>query len=99
MSTFYIRELAQSVLKSAKEKLTKIYQETLVGKNLYKASSKSQAAKFLGKITDISIKNFTEYDGAIIEVEVNEKRKINMHVVNLADHDTNYGWFYESEER
>lgn len=98
MSTFYIRDLAQDVLKRAKEKLTKAYQETLVGKDLYKASSKSQAAKFLGKITDVTVKNFTEFDGAVIVVKVNSIREINMHVVNLRDHDSNYGWFYKSEE-
>jgi hypothetical protein len=98
MSTFYIRELAQNVLNRAREKLTKTYQETLVGKDLYKASSKTQAAKFLGKITDVAVKNFTEFDGAIIVVKVNGIREINMHVVNLTDHDANYGWFYKSEE-
>jgi hypothetical protein len=98
MSTFYIRELAQNVLNRAREKLTKTYQETLVGKDLYEASSKTQAAKFLGKITDVTVKNFTEFDGAIIVVKVNGIREINMHVVNLTDHDANYGWFYKSEE-
>jgi hypothetical protein len=98
MSTFYIRELAQNVLNRAREKLTKTYQETLVGKDLYKASSKTQAAKFLGKITDVTVKNFTEFDGAIIVVKVNGIMEINMHVVNLTDHDANYGWFYKSEE-
>lgn len=98
MSTFYIRDLAQDILKRAKEKLTKAYQETLVGKDLYKASSKSQAAKFLGKITDVTVKNFTEFDGAVIVVKVNSIREINMHVVNLRDRDSNYGWFYKSEE-
>lgn len=98
MSTYHIRDLAQDVLKRAREKLTKIYKQTLIGKDLYKASSKSQSAKFLGKITDVVVKNFTEFDGAIIVVKVNGIREINMHVVNLTDHDTNYGWFYKSEE-
>lgn len=94
MSTFYIRDLAEDVLKRAKEKLGKAYQETLVGKDLYKASSKTQPAKLLGKITDVTVKNFTEADAAIIVVKVNGIREINMHVANLSDHDTNYGWFY-----
>jgi len=95
MSTFYIRDLAEDVLKRAKEKLSKVYQETLVGKDLYKASSKTQPAKLLGKITDVTVKNFTEADAAIIVVKVNGIREINMHVVNLSDHDANYGWFYK----
>ena len=98
MAAFYLRDLAQDVLNRAKEKLTKVYQETLIGKDLYKASSTKQPPKFLGKITDVTVKHFTEFDGAIIVVKVNGIREINMHVVNVHDHDSNYGWFYKSEE-
>jgi len=89
-----ITEQSKIIVTEAMDKMSSKLATELVGKELFKASSRGSRGSYsCGKITAAKVNRFTEYGGCFVDFKTDKGRSLIIHSSYITEEDCFYGYF------